>query len=1189
MCSDYSLPKPTPRRSIKNLAQHENYAYDTSYPSLESHVKRLCDQSPSMHSATLNMPTPRKPRKLPACSTLKRETEIRITSSSTSSVRHLLFDPTATPVQQKRMYFNSPYINRREQRSNYSTGRIPRPNAPPPPPPTIGFLKLEKSILSTNTDEHPRIIKNMGSFDYLGFEHYQFRNDSNSHHHHVINMPNRKYLLATSSLDSTEANEMITPRGKNNLHPKHLIQVTVGKIDVYKRICEKWKIFTSSLERPIMSTRKFISLWIYTFSIIIFLSCITFIISFQVHVHDFYKKSLSFKQIVNNLTEKSGEDSIVADENYALIASTQLINRTVLFCNSPYLSYQANNLIVLPFSLLLTIIFSFFSKRESFCVNKCSGRPGIPASINPFLKRNRFLNAALFCILANEVFKMLESSVFDSSTKNAKSFNTTSELFNFVSSNLRNMTNFDNGLKNFQLKNSNSDFLAIGLGIQPNILSNKQKRLNTTTKSIMMLGPVTMNYLKPRLPPRLDLPLVTVTEAPSVIHRLAEANLRLLKHARNKSFSLLSKFNNSLTRVNDTFLNNTFDNVMNMTPNEFLWRTYDYTLKHMPTFKWFIIVEKLESLAIIICEVFIIGMRYYPLFGILDKRSLVCSFLATLYIWADLVYNVLITGLCEGLKLNLNFNFIKNIQLFFINYNNIKNGVLEFEQNQQQNDFNSRLLFSTSRIIYTIVKCLPHFFCLSFVAVRITANLVKLIYDRIKDIKYKIRNANEENTMCVTKRRNYLNQNVDYLNYGQNIVNWKFKNSPMQTEISKKTVCKLGNNYIFSFEDRYVNALLKSKKRFSIADKEIKKSLISNFIDKFIWSNDIHFRYSTRVICTYTVCFTLVYYLTCFLMFYSLLIIDLLSLNKFYKTSTIVSILLTTLVTFVQLFVSLKKFRIHLISLYKGGKNANKYVNSKESYSNQKLALGSFNYAGYAVTYTCWGYLILFLFLIFICTQLTTLYSVTALTNPTTASLQTLVQNTTSSLTLFIIIVLLPFLFSIFLVNLINKLLSRCAARFCFLQKNSKLFALKNRRLFGFFLYYKFFYDCFMGIASCLTRMFKSVLFGVLFMSRLDYSFMGRSLERMDSAFMSYVGFLHWESHHTNPILISFCQLLKKLVKQKESSCTTIGKKICTNKKEQNEYEKLCLRKRITNKWHLFRILLKNPQLIEYRKHKLIR
>jgi hypothetical protein len=305
---------------------------------------------------------------------------------------------------------------------------------------------------------------------------------------------------------------------------------------------------------------------------------------------------------------------------------------------------------------------------------------------------------------------MLESSVFDSSTKNTKSFNTTSELFNFVSTNLKNMTSFDNGLKNFHLKSSNSDFLAIGLGIQPNFLNKQNQRLNnTTTKSIMMLGPVTMNYLKPRLPPRLD--MLSVTEAPNN-HHFAESNLRRLKIARNKSFSLLSKLNSSLSRFNDSYLNNTFENVMNMTPNELLWRTYDYTLKHMPTFKWFIIVEKLESLAIIICEVFIIGMRYYPLFGILDKQSLVCSLLATIYIWADLIYNVLITGLCEGLKLNLNFNFIKTIQLFFMNYNSIKNGFFELEPKQHQNDFNSRLLFSTSRIVYTTVKCLTHFFCL---------------------------------------------------------------------------------------------------------------------------------------------------------------------------------------------------------------------------------------------------------------------------------------------------------------------------------------------------------------------------------------------------------------------------------------------------------------------------------------------
>ena len=394
--SDYSFPKPTPRRSIKNLLQHENYAYDASSPTLNYDVKRY-----PLNSATLNMPTPRKPRRI-ISSTLKRETEIRINAShtsSTSSVRQLLFDPTTANHVSKRMYYDSPFINKRESSEQRSiTSKIPRPNAPPPPPPPlIGFSKLE----GVSTLPQPRIIKNMGSFDYLGFESYEYRKKENNHNiNHVINIPNRKYLLASSSLDSTVSNEVISP--SKGLSAKRLIEVTVKKSSICKRIFDCIKNRMLAFEKPIMPTRKFISMWIYIFSVIIFLSCITFIVSFQIHVHDFYKKSINFK--ISNSTE-----SIVAnnDENYALIASTQLINRTVLFCNSPYLSYQVNNLIVLPFSLLLTLIFSFFSKRDSLCVNQCSGRPGIPASINPFLKRNRFLNAALFCILANEVFKML--------------------------------------------------------------------------------------------------------------------------------------------------------------------------------------------------------------------------------------------------------------------------------------------------------------------------------------------------------------------------------------------------------------------------------------------------------------------------------------------------------------------------------------------------------------------------------------------------------------------------------------------------------------------------------------------------------------------------------------------------------------------------------------------------------------
>lgn len=156
------------------------------------------------------------------------------------------------------------------------------------------------------------------------------------------------------------------------------------------------------------------------------------------------------------------------------------------------------------------------------------------------------------------------------------------------------------------------------------------------------------------------------------------------------------------------------------------------------------------------------------------------------------------------------------------------------------------------------------------------------------------------------------------------------------------------------------------------------------------------------------------------------------------------------------------------------------------------------------------------------------------------------------------------------LIRLVNRIFSSLATKFCFLQRKSKVLALKNLRTFGLFLYFKFFYDCFTGIAFCIVRMFKSILIGILFMPRIDHSFMGRNLEKMDPAFMSYIGYLHWESHHTNPIVISFCEIMRQGA--------------CSREKKQDNNSNQLKRSRIINRWRLVNILMKNPSLMRFRR-----
>lgn len=82
--------------------------------------------------------------------------------------------------------------------------------------------------------------------------------------------------------------------------------------------------------------------------------------------------------------------------------------------------------------------------------------------------------------------------------------------------------------------------------------------------------------------------------------------------------------------------------------------------------KWSIIWSRLEKVGVILIEVLVIGLRYYPLMGVLDTDNrLVCVALAAVYMWLDIAYNIAITGLCEGLRLNVSFELLKNVRAFF--------------------------------------------------------------------------------------------------------------------------------------------------------------------------------------------------------------------------------------------------------------------------------------------------------------------------------------------------------------------------------------------------------------------------------------------------------------------------------------------------------------------------------------------
>lgn len=75
-------------------------------------------------------------------------------------------------------------------------------------------------------------------------------------------------------------------------------------------------------------------------------------------------------------------------------------------------------------------------------------------------------------------------------------------------------------------------------------------------------------------------------------------------------------------------------------------------------------------------------------------------------------------------------------------------------------------------------------------------------------------------------------------------------------------------------------------------------------------------------------------------------------------------------------------------------------------------------------------------------------------------------------------------------VILVKMIINKIATNYLFLCRNSKILALNNFRAFNVFLYFNFYFDCFMGIISAIIRLIQTVIIAILMMpSKLSLVF----------------------------------------------------------------------------------------------------
>ena len=162
------------------------------------------------------------------------------------------------------------------------------------------------------------------------------------------------------------------------------------------------------------------------------------------------------------------------------------------------------------------------------------------------------------------------------------------------------------------------------------------------------------------------------------------------------------------------------------------------------------------------------------------------------------------------------------------------------------------------------------------------------------------------------------------------------------------------------------------------------------------------------------------------------------------------------------------------------------------------------------------------------------------------------------------------------MINLKNSIYDdlKCLNNF----RHGTMMVLRNLRIYFLFTYFNFFFDCFLGIISCGFRFLKSWLITFIFLPRLDYCTFGRSLEKLDSAFIPYVSFIHMECLHTHPVLIYFCSIINEQINKRDQY-------LQISKRDMYLYTN---HQRIIFRWWLAITLSRNMQLIKLRKHYVI-
>ncbi|XP_077988457.1 stimulated by retinoic acid gene 6 protein-like [Glandiceps talaboti] len=225
------------------------------------------------------------------------------------------------------------------------------------------------------------------------------------------------------------------------------------------------------------------------------------------------------------------------------------------------------------------------------------------------------------------------------------------------------------------------------------------------------------------------------------------------------------------------------------------------------------------------------------------------------------------------------------------------------------------------------------------------------------------------------------------------------------------------------------------------------------------------------------------------------------------------SVSLTMAVIAYFIYSSLVTYRKHLIRMFQGDKSFLPEVPGAAP----NLLTRSFKYSGYQIGFLLWSFVTLQICFIF--TMLMVLYEVV------------LPLGFEKKESFFYDKIHIIWPSGVF--GLILHLFQLFLSRYAFLQGEAKHLNVDNRRMLHATSLFMFYFNVLLGLFTSMARLLRSLLFGLLFLGRLDRSVLQRDVEMLDPGYRAYVGFLIVEEAHCHPVVVTFVHLLIDSLKTK--------------------------------------------------------